>query len=49
MFAHISFDNIQFSQMYIAEMFKEIGESDFIHVKRYERPILQLIQIADGY
>ena len=49
MFAHISFDNLQFSQVYIAEMFKDIGECDFIHVKRYERPILALVNIEDGY
>ena len=49
MWAYIAFDNIQFSHIYIQEMFKTIGGSNFIVVKKYERPLLKLIQLKDAY
>ena len=49
MWAYIAFDNIQFSHIYIQEIFKTIGTSNFMVVKKYERPLLTLIKLKDAY
>jgi hypothetical protein len=49
MWAYIAFDNIQFSHIYIQEMFKTIGGANFMVVKKYERPLLKLIKLRDAY
>jgi len=49
MWAHIAFDNIQFSHLYIQEIFKAIASSNFMVVKKYERPLLSLIKLRDTY
>lgn len=49
MWAHIAFDNIQFSHLYIQEMFKAISGANFMVVKKYERPLLSLIKLRDAY
>ena len=43
MFAHVATDNLEFSHVYIMEMFKAISSSNFMTVKRYERPLLDLV------
>ena len=47
MFAHICFENRDFSQKYIKDIFKMINSSDFILVKKSERPLLACLQIKD--
>ena len=49
LFAHIAFNNLQFSHAYIEEIFKIINSDNFIVVKKYERPLLLLVQIEDPY
>lgn len=49
MFAHICFENKDFSQKYIKEIFKMINISDFILVKKSERPLLMWLTIKDQY
>ena len=49
MWAYIAYDNIQFSHLYIQEIFKTIGTSNFMVVKKYERPLLTLIKLKDAY
>lgn len=49
MFAHICFENKDFSQKYIKEIFKMINSSDFILVKKSERPLLMCLTIKDQY
>lgn len=47
MFAHICFDNKDFSQKYIKDIFRMINGSDFLVVRKTERPLLRCMQIAD--
>ena len=47
MFAHISFDNSDFSSDFIRDLFVTISACDDISVKRYERILLSLVQIDD--
>jgi len=49
MFAHIAFDNIHFSLFYIKEIFTAINQNNFIIVKKYERPLIQLLKLNDNY
>jgi len=47
MFAHICFENRDFSQKYIKDIFKMINSSDFMVVKKSERPLLRCLNISD--
>lgn len=49
MFAHICFENKDFSQKYIKDLFKMINTSDFMVVKKCERPLLRCLLIEDQY
>lgn len=49
MYAHISFDNSQFSKLYIEYIFATIQANDYNIVKRFERPLLLLVQLPDDY
>jgi hypothetical protein len=49
MFAHICFENKDFSQKYIKDIFKVINAQDFIIVKKNERPLLKCLQLEDQY
>ena len=49
MFGYVAQDNREFSNVYIQEIFKVMAVSNFMVVKRYERPLLVLIQINDAY
>jgi len=43
MFAHICYENKDFSQKYIKDIFKLINASDFMVVKKCERPLLRCL------
>ena len=43
MFAYVATENLEFSHVYIQEMFKAISTSNFMVVKKYERPLLILV------
>lgn len=49
MFGYVAQDNREFSNVYIQEIFKVMAVSNFMVVKRYERPLLVLIKINDAY
>ena len=49
MFAYISYQNKEFSHVYIQESFKVISVSNFMVVKKYERPLLVLVKMQDAY
>jgi len=49
MYAHISFNNREFGKIYIDYMFKLIAQNDYQIVRRFERPILLLVQLHDEY
>ena len=49
MFAYVSFNNNEFSHVYIQEIFKTCAVSNFMVIKRYERPLLALVKIKDAY
>jgi hypothetical protein len=49
MYAHISFDNPQFSKLYIEYIFATIGTHDYDRIRRFERPLLLLVQLPDDY
>jgi hypothetical protein len=43
MYAHISFENPQFSKLYIEYIFATIGTHDYDRIRRFERPLLLLV------
>jgi len=43
MFAYVSSNNREFSHIYIQEIFKVLAVSNFMVIKRYERPLLALM------
>lgn len=45
MFAYVSMDNKEFSHVYIQEIFKVMSVSNFMVVKKYERPLLVLVRL----
>ena len=49
MFAHISFENKEFSVSYMQTLFFNYNKSTFETMKTFERPILKLFQIQDSY
>ena len=49
MFGYVAQDNREFSNVYIMEIFKVMAVSNFMIVKRYERPLLILVRINDVY
>ena len=49
MFGYVAQDNREFSNVYIQEIFKVMAVSNFMVVKRYERPLLVLVRINDAY
>ena len=49
MFAYVATENKEFSHVYIVEIFKVLAVSNFMVVKRYERPLLVLANIVDTY
>ena len=49
MFSYVASDNKEFSHVYIQEIFKVLSVSNFMVVKRYERPLCLLISIKDDY
>ena len=49
MFAYIATDNREFSHVQIQEIFKVLAVSNFMVVKRYERPLLILVRINDPF
>ena len=48
-FAHISTNNSEFSHVYIQEVFKVLAVNNFMVIRRYERPLLALVEINDQY
>jgi len=49
MYAHISFENREFSKLYVQHIITTMAANDFQIVKRFERPLLLLVQIPDTY
>jgi hypothetical protein len=49
MYAHISFNNKEFGKIYIEYMINLINQNDFDIVRRFERPLLLLVQLNDEY
>lgn len=49
MFAYVASNNKEFSHVYIQEIFKALSVSNFMTVKKYERPLLLLVKIQDTY
>lgn len=49
MYAHISFNNKEFGKIYIDYMINLINQNDFDIVRRFERPLLLLVQLNDEY
>jgi hypothetical protein len=49
MYAHISFDNQPFTKLYLEYIFGIISSHDFDRVRRFERPLLLLVQLPDDY
>ena len=47
MFAYVAQNNREFSHTYIQEIFKVLAVGNFMVVKKYERPLLKLMQIQD--
>jgi hypothetical protein len=45
MYAHISYNNKEFGKIYIEYMFNHITQNDYQIVRRFERPLLLLMQL----
>ena len=49
MFTHIAFQNLEFSNALINEIFKVLQQANFMTVKKYERSLLQLVKLRDEF
>lgn len=49
MFAYVATNNREFSHVYVQEIFKALSVSNFMTVKKFERPLLVLVKIPDAY
>jgi hypothetical protein len=47
LFSHLCFENFEFSQTYVRELFTQIANGNFMTVKAIERPLLDLINVKD--
>lgn len=49
MYAHISFDNREFSNQFLTTLFNGLQKVTFNQMKVYERPLIQLLMVNDQY
>jgi len=49
MYAHVSFDNKEFSLQYITSLLQNMSKGCFDVIKMHERPMLKLFQLQDQY